>query len=295
MLILFVIACVLAALTLSFIWVNVDGDDWLFIRSKRRSCLFGYRDLRDYFLILSRVLHTSSFLPSNEAEITFAYRKFKNRNTFEFYLEVMFFVNLILLCVLFMVGSFTLDPSLVHSKSFIFVETIILSVWIFFSLMIFVYFYGYLYWFRRRYHFKDLRLFFKYLKDGDNLLLKHLDMADRHKFVNLRKIIMRVSKLDSSHFRVFVAQLMLHGDVLDRMRVSLRVLNDPDFEKMMTDDHKLHDALAVTVRELNQVVDDTYWQLDRIIKETDTNDMPILKSHYLREFQVIDELRGKSK
>ena len=131
--------------------------------------------------------------------------------------------------------------------------------------------------------------------DDDNLLLKHLDMADRHKFVNLRKIIMHVSKLDNLHFHVFFAQLMLHGDVLDRMRVSLRVFNDPDFEKMMVDDHKLHDVLAITVRELNQVVDDTYWQLDRIIKETDTNDMTILKSHYLREFQVIDELRGKSK
>ena len=139
MLILFVIACVLAALTLSFIWVNVDSDDWLFIRSKGRSFLFGYRDLRDYFLILSRVLHTSSFLPSNEAEITFAYRKFKNRNNFEFYLEGMFFINLILLCVSPMVGLFTFDSSLVHNKCFIFAETTILSVWIFFSLMIFVY------------------------------------------------------------------------------------------------------------------------------------------------------------
>lgn len=294
MLILFVIACVLAALTLSFIWVNVDNvdsDDWLFIRSKRRSFLFGYRDVRNYFLILSRVLHTSSFLPSNEAEITFAYRNFKNRNTFEFYLEVMFFVNLISLYIALMVGAFNL--SLIHSKRFIFVEAILLSVWVFFSLMIFVYFYGYLYWFRRRYHFKELRSFFKYLKDGEELLLKHLDMADRREFVNLRKIIMRVSKLDNLHFHVFFAQLMLHGDVLDRTRVSLRVLNDPDFEKMMVDDHKLHDALAITVCELNQVVDDTYWQLDRIMKETDVNDMRILKSHYLREFQVIDELRGK--
>lgn len=295
MLILFVVACVLAALTLSFIWVNVDSDDWLFIRSKRRSFLFGYRDLRDYFLILSKVLHTSSFLPSNEAEITFAYRKFKNRNNFEFYLEGMFFINLILLCVSPMIGLFIFDSSLVHNKCFIFAETTVLSVWIFFSLMIFVYFYGYFYWFRRHYHFKELRLFFKYLKDGDKLLLKHLDMADRREFANLRKIIMRVSKLDNLHFRVFFAQLMLHGDVLDRMRVSLRVLNDPDFEKMMADDHKLHDALAVTVRELNQVVGDIYWQLDRIIKEADTNDMATLKSHYLHEFQAIDELRGKSK
>ena len=296
MLILFVVACVLAALTLPFIWVNVDSDDWLFIRSKRRSFLFGYRDLRDYFLILSRVLHTSSFLPSNEAEITFAYRKFKNRNNFEFYLEAMFFINLIiLLCVAPMAGLFTFGLSLVHNKCFIFAETTILSVWIFFSLMIFVYFYGYFYWFRRHYHFKELRLFFKYLKDGDKLLLKHLDMADRREFANLRKIIMRVSELDNLHFRVFFAQLMLHGDVLDRMRVSLRVLNDPDFEKMMADDHKLHDALAVTVRELNQVVGDIYWQLDRIIKEADTNDMATLKSHYLHEFQAIDELRGKSK
>lgn len=297
MLILFVVACVLAALTLPFIWINIDSDDWLFIRSKRRSFLFGYRDLRDYFLILSRVLHTSSFLPSNEAEITFAYRKFKNRNNFEFYLEAMFFINLIiLLCVAPMAGLFTFGLSLVHNKCFIFVaETTILSVWIFFSLMIFVYFYGYFYWFRRHYHFKELRLFFKYLKDGDKLLLKHLDMADRREFANLRKIIMRVSKLDNLHFRVFFAQLMLHGDVLDRMRVSLRVLNDPDFEKMMADDHKLHDALAVTVRELNQVVGDIYWQLDRIIKESNTNDMTTLKSHYLHEFQAIDELRGKSK
>ena len=295
MLILFAVACVLAALTLSFIWANVDSDDWLFIRSKRRSFLFGYRDLRDYFLILSKVLHTSSFLPSNEAEITFAYRKFKNRNNFEFYLEVMFFINLILLCAAPMVGLFTFGSFLAHNKCFIFAETTILSVWIFFSLMIFVYFHGYLYWFRQRYHFKELRLFFKYLKDGDKLLLKHLDMADRREFANLRKIIMRVSKLDNLHFRIFFAQLMLHGDVLDRMRVSLRVLNDLDFDKMMVNDHKLHDALAITVRELNQVVDDIYWQLDLIMKEADTNDITTLKLHYLREFQVIDELRGKSK